>query len=97
MIVLKICRNNTKPYDQVSYVSTNVSTNVSTIRHSSSLHTPLYDFHVDKGGKMVDFAGWGTMFIVKYFILNTLIQRSRIRICPLTVNLSQVPTASPVF
>jgi hypothetical protein len=20
--------------------------------------TPLFDFHVDKGGKMVDFAGW---------------------------------------
>ena len=64
MIVLKICRNNTKPDDQVSYVSTNIST----IRHSSSLHTPLYDFHVDKGGKMVDFAGWGTIFIVKYFL-----------------------------
>jgi len=43
---------------EVSYVSTNISTNVSTIRHSSSLHTPLYDFHVDKGGKMVDFAGY---------------------------------------
>ena len=68
MIVLKICRNNTKPYDKVSYAYTNVSTNVSTIRHSSSLHTPLYDFHVDKGGKMVDFAGWGTIFIVKYFL-----------------------------
>ena len=27
-------------------------------RLKSSLHTPLYDFHVAQGGKMVDFAGW---------------------------------------
>ena len=31
---------------------------ISAIRLKSSLHTPLHDFHVAKGGKMVDFAGW---------------------------------------
>ena len=30
---------------------------ISAIRLKSSLHTPLHDFHVAKGGKMVDFAG----------------------------------------
>jgi len=39
-------------------LSAEVSCISSTIRLKSSLHTPLHDFHVVKGGKMVDFAGY---------------------------------------
>ena len=31
---------------------------LTSLRLKSSLHTPLHDFHVAQGGKMVDFAGW---------------------------------------
>jgi len=31
---------------------------LTSLRLKSSLHTPLYDFHVAQGGKMVDFAGY---------------------------------------
>jgi len=39
-------------------LSSEVNCISSTIRLKSSLHTPLHDFHVAKGGKMVDFAGY---------------------------------------
>merc|ERR1712055_1245389 len=39
-------------------LSSEVSCISSTIRLKSSLQTPLHDFHVAKGGKMVDFAGY---------------------------------------
>jgi aminomethyltransferase len=49
-----------------------------------SLHTPLYDWHVDHGGRMVDFAGWAMPVQYSSIIQEHLAIRSAVGIADIS-------------